>query len=242
MARVRADGLGIRFWFDRQGRPATPGIARLRGRVTETWGLRGASVELGPGDAVALIGRNGAGKTTLLRAIAGVYPADEGSVEVTGRVGALLAVNAGLLPPLTGRENALLLAVVAGMSRAEARAALDAIGRRAGLGDAYDRPSSSYSNGMRARLGFAVIEQARPDVLLLDEVYEALDDGFREELADLARAMTGDGGIVIAAGHDLTELKRICDRALVLDGGAVSAEGPLDDVTHDHLTAVATTP
>jgi ABC-type polysaccharide/polyol phosphate transport system ATPase subunit len=143
-------------------------------------------------------------------------------------------VDAGLLPPLTGRENAQLLGVLYGMSRAEAARALDAIGERSGLGDAYDRPASSYSAGMRARLGFATAEHSRPDVFLLDEVHEALDIEFREALIERARAITARGGIVVAAGHDLPELGRLCDRALLFENGAIRADGPFEETAELH--------
>src|SRR3712207_2865220 len=114
----------------------TPGLARLRGRTSESLGLRGVDVELEPGETVALVGANGAGKTTMLRALAGVSEPDEGRLHVGGHVGSLLSVSAGLLPRLTGRENAVVLLVLAGMTRAEARLAVDGIGERAGLADA----------------------------------------------------------------------------------------------------------
>jgi lipopolysaccharide transport system ATP-binding protein len=231
VTRVRARGIGVRFIFDRQERPVTPAAARLRRHCTVTWGLRGVSFEIGPGDRVALVGPNGAGKTTVLRTVAGVYEPDEGSVEVSGRIGALLGVNAGLLPRLTGRENALLLGVLAGIPPAEMRRSLDAVGERAKLGREYERPASSYSMGMKARLGFAVIEHAQPELLLLDEVHEALDDEFREYLVAFASGVAAAGGIVVAAGHDLRELEELCARAIRLEDGSVAADGPFERIT-----------
>ena len=238
MASVSASGLGIRFVFDRQGRPMTPGLAWIRGRTSEAWGLRGVDLELEPGETVALIGANGAGKTTLLRALAGVYEPDEGRLSVSGPVGSLLSVSAGLLPRLNGRENAMLLAVLAGMTRAEARVGVEEIGARAGLGDAFGRPSMSYSAGMKARLALAVIERAEPEVLLLDEVHEALDAAVSETLIDLVRRISGRGGIVVAAGHDLAELERMCARGLLFAGGRLVGDGPLGDVADRHQRGV----
>ena len=237
MAAISAGALGIRFLFDRQGRPMTPGLARLRGRTSESWGLRGVGFELEPGETVALVGPNGAGKTTLLRALAGVYEPDEGRLRVDGYVGALLSVSAGLLPRLTGRENAVLLSVLAGMSRAQARAGVEEIGARAGLGEAFGRPSMSYSAGMKARLALAVIEHAQPDVLLLDEVHEALDAEVRETLVELVRRISERGGIVVAAGHDLVELERMCARGLLFAAGRLVGDGPFDEVADRHRVA-----
>jgi ABC-type polysaccharide/polyol phosphate transport system ATPase subunit len=229
-ASVRVEGVGIRFLFDRQRRPVSPNAARLRGGCTSSWGLRELTVSIQAGESVALIGSNGAGKTTLLRTLAQVLYPDTGSVEVNGRVGSLLSVDAGLTAHLTGRENALLLGVLGGQTRGRARHEAEGIAARSELGEAFDRPVSTYSHGMRARLGFATVQQREPDVLLLDEVYEALDQEFRVRVEDYARELVRSGGIVVAAGHDHPELGRLCDRALALDGGRVASDGSFAEV------------
>jgi ABC-type polysaccharide/polyol phosphate transport system ATPase subunit len=230
MARVRAEGVGVHFFFDRQHRVLSPTLARLRRRVTEAWGLRDVDLEAGAGEAVALLGPSGAGKTTLLRAIAGVLVPDRGRVVVEGRVASLLSVEGGLMPTLTGRESALLLCVLAGLSRREARTSLDAVGELAGLGAEFDRPVASYSQGMRARLGFAAAVQARPTVLLLDEVHEALDHEFRAVVEEMSGELLRRGGVVVAAGHDHPLLEGLCNRALLLERGRVAADGPFGAV------------
>src|SRR5205085_7558861 len=112
------------------------------------------------------------------------------------------SVDAGLMPLLTGRENALLLGSLAGLSRAFVQGALEGVKERSELDGAFDRPVSTYSQGMRARLGFAVIELTAPDVLLLDEVHEAVDESFRQQVVAVAARVRDRGGIVVAAGHD----------------------------------------
>jgi ABC-type polysaccharide/polyol phosphate transport system ATPase subunit len=236
-ASIEARGLGVRFLFDRERRIVTPTLAALRRRGSETWGLRGLDFTISPGEGIALIGRSGSGKTTLLRTLAGVLVPDEGSLEARGRVGSLLSVDAGLMSVMTGRENAMLRAVLAGMPRAEARSALEGIKERTGLGSYFERPVSSYSQGMRARLGFVAAERADPQILLLDEVHEALDHDFRRIVADRAHAMIGSGGIVVAAGHDHEMLERFCARALWLEGGSVRADGPFAEVRSAYLQA-----
>jgi ABC-type polysaccharide/polyol phosphate transport system ATPase subunit len=237
MPAIRAEGLGVRFQFDRHRRVITPGRTAIAMKVTETWGLRHVSFSISAGEGVALIGATGSGKTTLLRAIGGILPADEGRLEIAGRAGSLLSIDAGLLPTLTGRENGLLLAVLAGLSRSEARRALESIKARSGLGDAFERPASSMSQGMRARLGFSTAEQSRPGILLLDEVHEAFDHRFREVLAARARKTIAAGGIVVAAGHDHEVLERLCSRALLLSEGRVVADGPFARVRREYLAA-----
>jgi len=235
VARIAAESLGVRFLFDRQSRVVTSTLARLRRRGSETWGLRDVTFELEPGDAVALIGPSGSGKTTLLRTIGGILAPDRGRIVVEGQVASLLSIDAGLMPVLTGRENARLLGVLAGLPRAEARRRLRSVHERTGLADEFDRPVSSYSQGMRARLGFAVAEQVEPSILLLDEVHEALDHEFRTIVEERAAETIRDGGIVVAAGHDHPMLERLCTRALLLDQGHVGQDGPFAEVQAAYL-------
>jgi ABC-type polysaccharide/polyol phosphate transport system ATPase subunit len=230
MTLIRLEGVGVQFAFDRQQRPMTPIAAKFRRRTTTSWALDNLDLEFEGGESIALIGPNGAGKTTLLRVLAGVLPADSGSVTIDGVVGSLLSIRAGVTALLTGRENAMLLGVLTGLSRAESRYALEDVRERSGLGDAFEHPVSSYSQGMRARLGFAVVDRLEPQILLLDEVHEALDHEFRLGMEERALEIVDRGGIVVAAGHDHAELSRLCERALLLEDGHVAAQGPLAEL------------
>jgi ABC-type polysaccharide/polyol phosphate transport system ATPase subunit len=233
-ASIVAENAGVRFWFDRQGRPITGGVARLRRHTRERFGLRGVSFRVEPGEAVALIGPNGSGKTTLLRLLAGVYEADEGRVEVDGTIGPLLSVNAGLHGQLTGREASLLLSVLAGIEPRRARDEIGAVRNASELGDAFDNLVSSYSQGMRARLGFTTMERLQPTVLLLDEIHQAFDRDFRARLEDSARRLVESGGVVIAAGHDHAALGELCERAILVRDGRLIADGPFETVAEDY--------
>jgi len=227
---VHAQGVGVSFLFDRQKRVVTPALARIRRRGPVVWGLRGVEARVGPGEGVALIGLTGSGKSTFLRLLAGVYVPDEGRLDVNGRIGSLLSVQAGLLTPLTGRENSVLLGVLGGLTRAEAKRRLPQIKERSGLEDSFERSVSSYSHGMRARLGFAVAASANPEILLLDEVHEAVDQRFRQVIESRAQEVREAGGIVVAAGHDHAVLERMCDRAILFSEGRVAADGPFHEV------------
>lgn len=235
MSAIRAAGLGIRFLFDRQRNVVSPALARLHRRGTETWGLRDVTFAIGPGEGVALIGPSGSGKTTLLRAMAGVLHPDRGELRIDGRLASLLSIEAGLLPVLTGRENARLLGVLAGMTTSRARDALEGIKERSGLGSHFDRPVSSFSQGMRARLGFAVADSVDPQILLLDEVHEALDHEFRDIVEGRAREILRAGGIIVAAGHDHPMLARLCTRAFLMSEGELAADGGLEELQRVYL-------
>ena len=234
-AGILAAGLGVRFQFDRDRRVVTPNLARLRRRGTDAWGLRDVTFEATPGDAIGLLGASGAGKSTLLRVLAGVLVADAGTVEVDGRIASLLSVGAGLMAPLTGRENASLLGVLAGLPRSASLGRIEGVLERSGLGDAFERPVSSYSQGMRARLGFAATDLPDTDILLLDEVHEALDHEYREVVETRARELVAAGGIVVAAGHDHSLLDRICTRGLWLDDGRIVADGGFAELQERYL-------
>jgi ABC-type polysaccharide/polyol phosphate transport system ATPase subunit len=235
---IAARDVGVRFLFDRQRRVVTPGTARLRRSGSEAWGLRNVTFDMEPGRGYALIGRSGSGKTTLLRLVASVLLPDAGRLEIRGRVASLLSTDAGLLSVLTGRENALHLGVLAGLSRRESRAALSQVKERSKLGDYFERPVSSYSQGMRARLGLAVADEIDPQILLLDEVHEALDHEFRRVLEDRAHEILANGGIVVAAGHDHEMLGRLCRRALWLEQGELKAEGGIDETAAAYIAGV----
>jgi lipopolysaccharide transport system ATP-binding protein len=236
-ALVHLDGVGVRFDFDRRGRVVTPTLARVRRVRSSGWGVRGIDLRLEKGAGLALVGPTGSGKTTLLRVLAQVLRPDEGSAIVRGRVGALLATEVGLQALLTGREAAELLAVLAGLSQAEALREMESLRDRTRLGDAFDHPVYTYSQGMRARLHLAVIQSIDADVLLLDEVFEALDHEFRARVEDYARELRAGGGIVLAAGHDHAALERICPRAAWLEDGRIRAEGAFAEVVGAYRAA-----
>lgn len=237
MSSIRAERLGVRFLFDRQRNVVPPALAHLRRRGSEKWGLRDVSFMIGPGDGIALIGASGSGKTTLLRTMAGVLHPDAGRIEISGRLASLLSIEAGLLPVLSGRENAQLLGVLAGLTRRETRGMLDEIKARSGLGTNFELPVTSFSQGMRARLGFAVADAIDPQILLLDEVHEALDHEFRAVVEARAKSILDGGGIVVAAGHDHPMLERLCNRGFLMKDGALEYDGPFLDVQRRYLTS-----
>ncbi len=234
---IRAEGAGIKFLFDSQRRVVTPTLAKLRRSGASAWGLRDLDLDLGPGDGVALLGKSGSGKTTLLRMMAGVMQPDAGTLETRGRVASLLSVRAGVLGTLTGRENCHLLGTLAGLTPAQARDRADEVREGSRLGETFERPVSSYSQGMRARLSFTAVSLIDPQVMLLDEVHEAFDHEFRDVVHRNAEKLRAHGGIVVAAGHDHPLLGRFCSSALYLAGGEVKAFGDFEQVRAAYIEA-----
>jgi homopolymeric O-antigen transport system ATP-binding protein len=192
--------------------------------------LRDVSFEVRRGEAFGVIGSNGSGKSTLLKLIAGTSKPSSGRLEVNGRVSALLELGAGFHPDFSGRENAYLNASLLGLSRRQMDAAMPAVEAFADLGRFFDAPVKTYSSGMYARLGFAVAVHLDPDVLLVDEVLAVGDEYFQHKcfakIADLRR----EGRTILLVSHDLGSVQRLCERAIWLDQGRVSASGSVRDV------------
>jgi lipopolysaccharide transport system ATP-binding protein len=239
---IVARGIGKQFRRQRADRPHTLQESLLRAwwrrsRPETFWAVRNVDLRVAPGEAVGIVGANGAGKSTLLRLLGGVGQIDEGALKVTGRVGALLDLSAGFHGDLTGRENAEVAAVVAGISRNEARRRLESIVAFAELADFIDNPYRTYSSGMKMRLGFSVATHASPEILLVDEVLAVGDHDFQlkcfEKIAELRRG----GCTIVMASHDELTLKRWCDRAIWMSAGRITGEGSVEEAMRQYFSA-----
>ena len=189
--------------------------------------LRDVSLEIRHGERVGLVGANGAGKSTLLRVIAGVFEPTRGRVRVEGRVTALFSLNLGIEADATGMENIVLRGLAAGLTRREIDRQAEEIAEFTELGDYLDFPLFTYSDGMKARLAFAISTAAKPEILLMDEWIGAGDAAFIEKARARLDAMVGDAGILVLASHNRTLLRRVCNRVVTLDRGRVEAGAPL---------------
>ncbi len=199
-----------------------------RAEYTTFEALKGVSLQIRHGESVALIGHNGSGKSTLLKCIAGILPADEGSVSVHGRIATLLELGAGFQPDLSGRENVYLNGSILGLTRREIAASFDSIVDFAGVREFIDNPVRNYSSGMYVRLGFAIAVHVQPDVLLVDEVLSVGDASFQEKSLARMRSFGQAGKTVVLVSHDLAAVRALCERTVVLDHGRVVADGPTD--------------
>ncbi len=193
------------------------------------WALRDVSMEIEAGTSVGLVGPNGSGKSTLLKTIGGILEPTDGSVWLRGRLAALLELGAGFHPDLTGRENVYLNAAILGLSRAETERYFDAIVDFSGIEQFIDTQVKFYSSGMYVRLAFAVAVHVDPDILLVDEVLAVGDQPFQRKCMDRIRGFQADGRTIILVTHSLDQVAELCDRAIVLQHGVVTADGaPVD--------------
>jgi ABC-type polysaccharide/polyol phosphate transport system ATPase subunit len=204
-------------------------------REDEFWAVRDLSFKVFPGEAVALIGRNGCGKTTTLRVIAGLLKPDAGRVVVRGRVQALIALGTGFNPKLSGRENIYNNAAVLGLNRLETNEIIDTIIDFAEIGEFLDSPFSTYSSGMKARLGFSVAVHLNPDILIVDEILGVGDFAFQNKCAAKINEIQQSGVSILLVSHAHQTVRQLCHRAFWLDGGVVRAEGDSADVVEAYL-------
>jgi len=203
-------------------------------RKHEFWALRDLEFSLAEGESLGLIGPNGAGKTTLLRILNGLVKPSMGYTAIRGRVGALIALGAGFNPILTGRENVFINAAVLGIPRREVEAKLEAIVEFAEIGPFIDAPVQTYSSGMQVRLGFSVAIHMKPDVLLVDEVLAVGDMAFARKCFTRMSEILTSGVTVIFVSHTIRHVERICQKALLLDGGKALALGKAWDVCQEY--------
>jgi len=202
-------------------------------RKEEFWSLNEIDFDLRRGEIVGLIGRNGSGKTTLLRLLAGIFPPDKGEIKIFGRVGALISVGAGFHPHMTGRENIYLNAAILQMTRKETEDQFDKIVDFADIGDFLDAPVSTYSSGMRIRLGFAIATAIQPDVLLLDEILAVGDARFRNKCYN-RMGKIGKDSVIIFVSHNLNQIAQICNRCIYLENGKVAYIGDVAKAIHHY--------
>lgn len=206
------------------------GLFSKKVKYKENRAVKDLSFEVRKGDSLALFGRNGAGKSTILKMITGVCYPTEGEVEVEGKVSALLELAAGFDVESTGRDNIAFKCSLMGMSEEEIAEVEPDIIEFADVGDYIDQPLRSYSSGMKARLGFAISVNSRPDILIVDEALSVGDKEFRKKCKDkVAEIMADENVTLLFVTHSLQTAKDFCKRGIVLEKGKKLFEGDIDE-------------
>ncbi|MGZ5799661.1 MAG: ABC transporter ATP-binding protein [Burkholderiaceae bacterium] len=203
------------------------------------WVLQDINFTVNPGEAVGIIGINGAGKSTLLKMITGTTLPTTGSVNITGRVAALLELGMGFHPDFTGRQNAYMAGQLLGMSAEEIAGLMPEIEAFAEIGDYIDQPVRVYSSGMQMRVAFSVATAMRPDVLIVDEALSVGDAYFQHKSFERIRQFRKQGTTLLIVSHDRAAIQSICDRAILLDGGRLVKEGAPEEVMDFYNALIA---
>ncbi len=201
--------------------------------------LEDVTFEVAPGETLGIVGANGSGKSTLLKLLAGIVRPTRGTVEVRGRLAALLELGAGFHPEISGRENVEITGLLLGLSRKEIAARFEDIVRFAGVEAFLDAPVKTYSSGMAVRLGFAIAAHSDPDVLLVDEVLAVGDEAFSHRALEKFSEFERAGKTLVVVSHDLALVAKRCRRALWLERGRIAADGPAPETVARYLERVA---
>lgn len=199
-------------------------------KFNEFWALKDVSFTVNKGDRVGILGMNGAGKSTLMKVIAGVFKPTEGTVTKQGVLAPMIELGAGFDKQYTGAENIYLYGAVLGHTRKFMKEKFDEIVEFSELKEFIDVPLKNYSSGMKARLGFSIATVLKPDILILDEVLSVGDAKFKKKSENKLVSMMDDGVTVLFVSHNMAQVKRICNKALILEHGKIVLYGDIDQV------------
>ncbi len=208
-------------------------IKKLKGELkyNEFWALKNVNFTINKGDRVGVLGLNGAGKSTLLKIVSGVLKPTEGKVVTNGKIAPLLELGAGFDMQYTGRENIFLYGAVLGYSKQFIQEKYDEIVAFSELEKFIDVPLKNYSSGMKTRLGFSIATIVCPEILILDEVLSVGDAKFRKKSENKIMSMFDTGVTVLFVSHSLDQVKRLCNKALILEQGTMVAYGDIDEMS-----------
>jgi homopolymeric O-antigen transport system ATP-binding protein len=236
--RVKNLGKSYRQWGGEWRRVTSWFVSSILPRE-EHWVLKDVSFSIGPGQTVGIVGQNGAGKSTLLKLITGTTRPTQGVVEVRGCVAAILELGMGFNPDLTGRENVLHSAGLMGHSQAEIKRAMPEIEAFAEVGEYFDQPMRTYSSGMQMRVAFSVATAFKPDLLIVDEALSVGDSYFQHKSFDRIRSFRDESVSIMLVTHNLSDVRTLCDRVLLLDKGRVLKDGLPDEVVDYYNALIA---
>jgi len=201
----------------------------------EFWALKDVSLDVPVGHTIGVVGRNGSGKSTLLQIISNVLKPTSGNIAVNGRVSALLELGAGFNPEFTGRENVILNGAIQGIAREEMMDRMSAIEEFAGVGEFFDQPVKVFSSGMFVRVAFAAAINLDPDILIIDEALSVGDAKFQNRCFQKIREFQESGVTIIFVTHAVETITKLCDYAILLEGGLVGEKGAPNDVCNAYF-------
>ncbi|MFZ3231122.1 MAG: ABC transporter ATP-binding protein [Pseudobdellovibrio sp.] len=218
-----------------------PRVRKILGKVpkkylTQFFALNNISFEVKKGETIGIIGKNGSGKSTLLQIICGTLFPTSGSVQIRGRIAALLELGSGFNPEFTGRENIVMSGMVLGLTRTEIEARFDEIVHFADIGSFIDQPVKTYSSGMYVRLAFSIIAHIDADILVIDEALAVGDAFFTQKCMRYLRNFMKTG-VVLFVSHDTASITSLCTRAIWLAGGNVIQMGSPKEICESYLQA-----
>ena len=201
-------------------------LFKNRRKYEERTVLENISFQVGKGEAIGIIGENGCGKSTLLKLMSKIMYPDSGSIQIKGRVSALIELGAGFHPDMSGRENIYTNASIFGLSKKEIDERLEDIIRFSELGDYIDNPVRTYSSGMYMRLAFSVAINVDADVLLVDEILAVGDAAFQAKCFNRMREIKASGTTIVIVSHSLGQIEQICDRSIWIHHGVIRDKAP----------------
>jgi ABC-type polysaccharide/polyol phosphate transport system ATPase subunit len=191
--------------------------------------LNNVTLSLQHGDRIGLIGHNGAGKSTMLRLLAKIYEPTYGQIKIEGHISSMLDLIQGMEPESSGYENIFLRGIILGLKRKEIKKQIDQISDLTGLGDFLHMPIRTYSSGMLARLAFAISTSINPEILLIDEVFGVGDAEFIKKAEERMIYLLNQSSIVVLASHSEDIIRQFCNKAAVMEHGALKYVGPVED-------------
>jgi lipopolysaccharide transport system ATP-binding protein len=228
---------GVSKCFKRYDRP----VDRLKellipgkSRAQEFWALRDIDLDVPKGQTLGIVGRNGSGKSTLLQIIAGTLTPTTGTVQVNGRVSALLELGSGFNPEFTGRQNVFFNGQLLGLTKGEVEERFDEIAAFADIGDFIDQPVKTYSSGMFVRLAFAVAIHVDPDILIVDEALSVGDGIFVHRCMLKVQEFKDHGGTILFVSHDIGSVTRLCSYCVWLKSSYIHRKGLSRDISRDY--------
>ena len=211
------------------------GLIKRQFSYEEFWALQDVSFEVEKGEALGIIGRNGSGKSTLLKIMARILYPDSGSVSINGKVASFLQLGVGFQPELTARENVYIYSSILGLSRRQVDKVYDEILDFAELKKFESMKLKQFSSGMNMRLAFATAIYAVPDTLLIDEVFGVGDESFKQKCRDRMDQLKAEGKTIVFVSHSLDNVKKMCQRTMLLNEGRIVSMGDSEKVVNDYM-------